>query len=258
MCRGNKKISNTLGGKHKEFSWYIEMDLLVVEKQFKSDKVKREIKFTKKELIDTINFINTEKVVTLSNDVIRMGNITEEQYIYDNYFKKGLGPFICKISDKKKELIYKAQATSQLVAILVDEEILEYRNKRSMEFYLKFNKNKAIEDLENMFKKVIDTKVSKKLVRDKIPAIIESDGKICDVEIATKEEIRKLLEDKLMEEVNEYLEDKNLEELADVMEVLFGLAESLGYREEDLVRKRNEKLEERGGFKKGIVFKGVK
>ena len=67
-----------------------------------------------------------------------------------------------------------------------------------------------------------------------------------------------LLEKKLLEEVNEYLEDKNLEEIADVMEVLFGLANELGYSEEDLINKRNEKLEKRGGFKEGIVLKVVK
>ena len=60
-----------------------------------------------------------------------------------------------------------------------------------------------------------------------------------------------------MEEVNEYIQDKNLEELADVMEVLFGLAHNLGYSEEDLLNKRNEKLKARGGFKEGIVLKKV-
>ena len=51
-------------------------------------------------------------------------------------------------------------------------------------------------------------------------------------------EKKELLRAKLMEEVNEYLEDDNLEELADVMEVLFGLANQLGYTEEDLIKKR--------------------
>lgn len=97
-----------------------------------------------------------------------------------------------------------------------------------------------------------------KLVRDLIPQIIESDGKVCEYEIATKEQHKGLLEEKLKEEVNEYLEDKNLEELADVMEVLFALAENLGYSEEDLINKRKEKAEKRGGFKEGIVLKGVK
>lgn len=61
-----------------------------------------------------------------------------------------------------------------------------------------------------------------------------------------------------LEEVNEYLEDKNLEELADVMEVLFGLANELGYSEEELLKKRRDKLVECGRFKEGIVLKKVK
>ena len=97
-----------------------------------------------------------------------------------------------------------------------------------------------------------------KLVRDKIPEVIKATGKECDFEIAPKEERYKLLEAKLNEEVNEFLEDKNLEELADVMEVLFGLADSLGYSEEELLKARDKKREERGGFKEGIVLKSVK
>ena len=84
-----------------------------------------------------------------------------------------------------------------------------------------------------------------KLVRDFIPEVIEADGKKCETEIVYGEEKTK------------FLEDKNLEELADVMEVLFGLAHNLGYTEEDLLNKRKEKLEERGGFKEGIVLKKV-
>ena len=41
------------------------------------------------------------------------------------------------------------------------------------------------------------------------------------------------------------------------MEVLVGLAHNLGYSEEDLLNKREEKLEERGGFKEGIILKKV-
>lgn len=100
-------------------------------------------------------------------------------------------------------------------------------------------------------------KVYNKLVRDLIPEVIKKSGKECDIEIANMEQRTGLLEAKLMEEVNEYLEDKNLEELADVMEVLFGIAHNLGYTEEDLLNKRKEKLEERGGFKKGIILKKV-
>ena len=96
-----------------------------------------------------------------------------------------------------------------------------------------------------------------KLVRDKIPQIIQEDGRECEIKLASKEEKYKLLEAKLQEEVNEFLEDKNLEELADVMEVLFGLSEALGYSEEDLLKARDKKLDERGGFKDGVVLKAT-
>ena len=100
-------------------------------------------------------------------------------------------------------------------------------------------------------------KIYNKLVRDKIPEIIRATGKSFDIHYAKKEELLPLLETKLNEEVSEYLEAKNLEELADVMEVLIGLANTLGYSEKDLINKRNEKKEDRGGFEKGIVLESV-
>lgn len=96
-----------------------------------------------------------------------------------------------------------------------------------------------------------------KLVRDLIPQIIEESGKHCEVEQVESKEIKLRLEEKLIEEFNEYLEDNNLEELADMMEVIFGLAHQLGYSDEELLNKRQEKLAQRGGFKEGIVLKKV-
>lgn len=100
-------------------------------------------------------------------------------------------------------------------------------------------------------------KVYDKLVRDRIPEVIRATGKECETSIVNGEKKTELLEKKLMEEVGEFMEAKNLEELADVMEVLFGLAEDLGYSEEDLVRAREEKKVERGGFKEGVVLERV-
>lgn len=97
-----------------------------------------------------------------------------------------------------------------------------------------------------------------KLVRDSIPEIIKEAGKIPTIEIISGKLKEEYLEKKLGEEVNEYLEDKNLEELADIMEVLFGLADYLGYSEEELLNKRLEKKLARGGFKDGIVLKDIR
>ncbi len=100
-------------------------------------------------------------------------------------------------------------------------------------------------------------KVYNKLVRDNIPEIIENTGKKFDIHYTSAEELVSLLEAKLQEEALEFSQDKNLEELADLMEVIFGLSSALGYSEEDLLKKREEKKLERGGFKEGIVLERV-
>lgn len=100
-------------------------------------------------------------------------------------------------------------------------------------------------------------KVYDKLVRDKIPEIIEGSGKRCEVEVVSDEVALDYLYMKLEEETKELLEDKNLEEIADVMEVLFAIASKYGYNEEDVLSKRNEKKNDRGGFKDNLVLKNV-
>ena len=104
----------------------------------------------------------------------------------------------------------------------------------------------------------VNTKKYNKLVRDKIPQIIKASDNECEIVIVSGDEKYDFLENKLMEEVNEYIEDKNVEELSDIMEVIFGLAHELGYSEEQLMDIRRKKMEERGGFKEGIVLKSVK
>ena len=56
------------------------------------------------------------------------------------------------------------------------------------------------------------TKVYNKLVRDKIPEIISSQGKRCKVYVATKKEYEEKLQSKLVEEVEEFLKDPSVEE----------------------------------------------
>ena len=91
-------------------------------------------------------------------------------------------------------------------------------------------------------------KVYNKLVRDKIPEIIEEDGKNCKTRILSDEEYIAALEAKLNEEVAEYQADKNLEELADVLEVLQAICVARGYSLEELEALRAKKANERGGF----------
>ena len=63
-----------------------------------------------------------------------------------------------------------------------------------------------------------------KLVRDRIPEIIEADGKICVCETLTDEDYIHFLDQKLNEELSEYQEIKSLEELADLLGVTLCVA----------------------------------
>lgn len=100
-------------------------------------------------------------------------------------------------------------------------------------------------------------KVYNKLIRDKIPEIIEGDGKICKTRILSDEEYIAALEAKLNEEVAEYQADKNLEEMADVLEVLQAICIARGYSLNDLEEMKAKKANERGGFKKKMFLKYV-
>lgn len=96
-----------------------------------------------------------------------------------------------------------------------------------------------------------------KLVRDRIPEIIEADGKHCSVEMLSDEEYLLLLERKLDEELAEYQDSKSLEELADLLEVIRAVVKARGWTLEQLEQVRAGKAVERGGFEKKILLKGV-
>lgn len=100
-------------------------------------------------------------------------------------------------------------------------------------------------------------KVYNKLVRDKIPEIIEADGKCCKTEILSDEEYIKMIDAKLDEELAEYHEDQNIEELADLMEVIYAAAEARGYLVEELEAVRLAKIEKRGTFKEKTLLREV-
>lgn len=91
----------TLSG-NKNFNWYIFINSLFIEKKFECD-------------------------------VTKMKFILDDRSEYFEYCKKGLGPFVYKYSQDN----YKAQSTSQLVAILTRCNILVWEGeKRNMKFWL--------------------------------------------------------------------------------------------------------------------------
>lgn len=100
-------------------------------------------------------------------------------------------------------------------------------------------------------------KVYNKLVRDHIPEIIESSGKVCMTEILTNEAYLKMLDNKLDEELAEYHKDQNIEELADLLEVILACAIARGYSVDELEKVRAAKAAKRGGFEQKILLKEV-
>jgi predicted house-cleaning noncanonical NTP pyrophosphatase (MazG superfamily) len=87
-----------------------------------------------------------------------------------------------------------------------------------------------------------------KAIRDKIPEIIQKDGHTCNVQTLSDEKFIIEIEKKLSEEVTEYQNDKNPEELADILEVVYRIAQLKGISKQELEKIRIKKLQDRGGF----------
>jgi len=97
-------------------------------------------------------------------------------------------------------------------------------------------------------------KIYNKLVRDKITDIIETDGRIAKYRILDDNKYRQELNKKLQEEVKEYLEDNNVEELADIVEVIYGILNSMDVSIKEFEKIRINKQEQRGAFEKKIYL----
>ena len=87
-----------------------------------------------------------------------------------------------------------------------------------------------------------------KLVRDRIPDMIRTNGETPHTRILDMDEYLEHLEAKLDEETGEYHRDKNAEELADILEVVFALADDIGCTRQELMDIYQRKHDERGGF----------
>ena len=93
-----------------------------------------------------------------------------------------------------------------------------------------------------------------KLIRDRIPEIIESSGKKAIVEKVEGEELLTILNKKLFEELKEYEESGQVEELADLVEVVQAILDYKNISLEDFNKIRENKNIARGGFKEGLLL----
>lgn len=96
-----------------------------------------------------------------------------------------------------------------------------------------------------------------KLVRDRIPEVLEKKGLVSTVHVATEKEYAEALKKKLEEELNEYLADETQEELADILEVLEAIISLKGWQKKEVEETRVRKAETRGVFEKRIILESV-
>jgi len=103
----------------------------------------------------------------------------------------------------------------------------------------------------------MSVKIYNKLIRDKIPEIIEQSGKQAVIKEVSSEEYLELLNAKLGEELQEYLESESTEELADLVEVVYAILDykSVALQEFEVIRK--QKVADRGAFIKRLLLKEV-
>jgi predicted house-cleaning noncanonical NTP pyrophosphatase (MazG superfamily) len=97
-----------------------------------------------------------------------------------------------------------------------------------------------------------------KLVRDKIPEIIEADGKTCMYVTASPKEFPGFVYDKMKEELEEFMEDPCIEEAADIMEVFGTLLNIYDIEWCDVAQYAMKKSHDRGKFENGIILMSVK
>lgn len=96
-----------------------------------------------------------------------------------------------------------------------------------------------------------------KLVRDKIPSIIEKDGRRPKIHTAKNNEYKIKLEQKLFEEAREFCEGGEIHELADILEVVYALAKTKHTTAAKLESVRRKRAAERGSFDRRIILDKV-
>ena len=100
-------------------------------------------------------------------------------------------------------------------------------------------------------------KLYHKLVRDRIPEIIEKDGKDFRVCQERGSRLQDYAMRKLQEEVMEFVENPCAEEAADIMEIMNFICHRLGIHEHTIVAEATSKRVLRGGFEMGYILEWV-
>lgn len=176
--------------------------------------------------------------------------VSKDPKVFETAFEKWLG------KSPSEYLVEKIQSGSDLASIeylfdIVSAEIARknYCVCKGFAYYY----TKAQEKINSMKKHTIHNK----LIRDRIPEIIEASGRSCVTEVLSGDAYIQALDAKLNEELAEYQQSKSLEELADLLEVMGAVVNARGYTWDDLTRVRKEKRADRGAFDRRIFLKEV-
>ena len=93
-----------------------------------------------------------------------------------------------------------------------------------------------------------------KLVRDRIPDLIENAGEKPIIRYLQDHERLPVLQQKLAEEYAELQADWVIDEIIDMIEVLLAISRALGVSEARTLDHLYAKRSERGGFERGIIL----
>lgn len=181
---------------------------------------------------------------------IKIPPMARDPQIFEAAFEKNLG------QSPIDYLVTKIQSGSSESAIaylfdIISAEIAAKNHCTCRGFAYYFTK--AQERINTMKKHT----VYNKLVRDRIPEIIEADGRSCLTVVLPQDAYLRELDAKLNEELAEYQQSKSLEELADLLEVMGAVVKARGYTWDDLTRVRKEKRAARGAFDQRIFLKEI-
>jgi len=102
-----------------------------------------------------------------------------------------------------------------------------------------------------------EKKLYHKLVRDRIPEIIEEAGKDFSVRQEQGDRLKDYALRKLQEEVMEFVENPCAEEAADIMEIMNFICHRLGIHERTILAETTAKRVRRGGFDMGYILEWV-
>ena len=100
-------------------------------------------------------------------------------------------------------------------------------------------------------------KKQNKLVRDKVPEILDNKGLKYSVHVADDNEYWEKLKAKLQEEVEEYINSEKEAELADVLEVIEAIVRFKKIDLQALNKIKMEKAKQKGSFGKRIILEKV-